>query len=133
MLAEREMMVQPYVASVDGYGERSMVWIDGQVTHAIRKTPRFLADPEQVSSAIPIAPEERALAEQLLALTPEALYGRVDLARDEAGRPMVMELELLEPSLFFLQSASALERFVRAVVARAETGAARWPGGSTPD
>jgi hypothetical protein len=115
----REMMVQPYVSSVEAYGERSLIWIDGLFTHAIRKTPRFSGDAEQVSEALPIADDERAVAQR--ALSPRAqqlLYARVDLARDDQGAPMVMELELIEPSLFLAQHPPAEERLVQAIVAR---------------
>ena len=46
----------------------------------------------------------------------ELRVGRVDLARDDDGAPMVMELELIEPSLFFLQNPVALDRFVTALL-----------------
>ena len=106
-------LVQPYVASVDGYGERSLVWIDGALSHAIRKHPRFVGDAERVEGPVPIADDERALAEAALApFVGEILYGRVDLARDASGRPMVMELELVEPSLFFSKLPGAADRFV---------------------
>ncbi len=109
-------LVQPYVASVDDYGERSLIWIDGELTHSIRKTPRFSGDSERVDGPFPIATAERDVA--LAALAPYAdriLYGRVDVAHDVRGQPMVMELELVEPSLFFARHAPALERYVCAL------------------
>lgn len=106
-------LVQPYVASVDGYGERSLMWIDGELTHAIRKSPRFAGDSERIDGPFPILPEERAVAEAALApYTDQILYGRVDMARDDAGKPMVMELELVEPSLFFARHPPAVDRYV---------------------
>ena len=48
----------------------------------------------------------------------ELVYARVDVARDEHGQPLVMELELIEPSLFLRQAPTALERLVDAVVRR---------------
>ncbi|HEY1813215.1 MAG TPA: hypothetical protein VGG74_12780 [Kofleriaceae bacterium] len=119
LTARGAALVQPYVASVDDYGERSIICIDGELTHAIRKTPRFSGGIERTTGPFPIADDERALA--LAALAPvldRALYGRVDMARDDAGRPMVMELELVEPSLFFSKSPAALDRFVTALRAR---------------
>jgi glutathione synthase/RimK-type ligase-like ATP-grasp enzyme len=113
LLAERDVMVQPYLRSVEGYGERSVIWIDGAVTHSVRKSPRFGTDQESVSEAVAPAADERALAEQFVAhVGGELLYARVDLARDEQGRPLLMELELLEPSLFLVQHPPALERLV---------------------
>lgn len=121
--ARSEVLVQPFVESVRDYGERSLVWFDGELSHAIRKTPRFSGDAERVEGPLPIADDEAALARAALAPVVEAhgdalLYGRVDLARDAAGRPMVMELELIEPSLFFAKRPGSAERFVAAVVRR---------------
>jgi O-ureido-D-serine cyclo-ligase len=108
-------LVQPYLDSVDAYGERSLVWIDGALSHAIRKTPRFSGDDEKVDGPFPIADDERAVAEAALSPYRDLLYGRVDLARDGAGRPLVMELELVEPSLFFARMPGSAERFVAAL------------------
>ena len=120
LAATGAVLVQPYVDSVDSYGERSIVWIDGEVTHAIRKTPRFAGDDERIEGPFPIAADEREVA--LAALAPyvdRILYGRVDLARDANGRPMVMELELIEPSLFLARHPPALDRFIRGLQQRA--------------
>jgi hypothetical protein len=46
------------------------------------------------------------------------LYARVDLVRDEAGRPLLMELELVEPSLFLALAPEGRERFVDGIVDR---------------
>ena len=70
---------------------------------------------------LPIAPDERRAASAILALGKEKgplLYGRVDLARDDAGTPMLMELELIEPSLFLDKSSEALDRLSRAILAK---------------
>jgi hypothetical protein len=113
LTARGAALVQPYVRSVEGYGERSLVWIDGELSHEIRKSPRFADDTERIDGPFPIADDERAVAEAALApVADRILYGRVDLARDDAGQPMVMELELVEPSLFFGRKPGAVERFV---------------------
>lgn len=119
LLGERDVLVQRYAAAVATSGERALVWIEGQLTHAIRKSPRFAGQAESVSAALPIAPDERALAERLLArFGSELLYARVDLVRDEHGHPQLMELELLEPSLFLSQHPPALARLARALANR---------------
>ena len=113
LTARGAALVQPYVRSVEGYGERSLVWIDGELSHEIRKSPRFADDVERIDGPFPIADDERAVAEAALApVADRILYGRVDLARDDAGQPMVMELELIEPSLFFGRQPGSVERFV---------------------
>lgn len=120
LVAEGDTLVQPYVRSVEGWGERSLVCIDGALTHAIRKNPRFGGEHESVSPALPIEADERALAERALGHVEEPLlYARIDMARDDHGTPMLMELELVEPSLFLAQNPAALARFADAIVARA--------------
>jgi hypothetical protein len=47
------------------------------------------------------------------------LYARIDLVDDAAGRPVVLELELTEPSLFLPQAPDAAARLVSAVWAAA--------------
>jgi glutathione synthase/RimK-type ligase-like ATP-grasp enzyme len=112
-------LVQPYISSVDDYGERSLIWIDGELTHAIRKTPRFAGDSERIDGPFPIADDERAVATAaLVAYRDRIYYGRVDVVRDATNRPMVMELELVEPSLFFPKFPPALDRFVAGLVRR---------------
>jgi glutathione synthase/RimK-type ligase-like ATP-grasp enzyme len=108
-------LVQPYLDSVDAYGERSVVYIDGELSHAIRKSPRFSGDRESVTGPFPIADDERAVALAALAPYGDLLYGRVDLARDASGQPRVMELELVEPSLFFAHCPGSADRFATAL------------------
>lgn len=119
---ERDMLVQPYLLSVETHGERCLVWIAGEITHAVRKTPRWEGGSESVSEAIAPLPEEKALALKVLKpFAPELLYARVDLARDDDGHPVVMELELVEPSLFLIEQPRALERLAAKCVESATT------------
>jgi hypothetical protein len=117
----RDVVVQPYLAAVEDHGERSLIWIDGALTHSIRKEPRF-GDAEESVSEVAIPPPEGAQAivdAALATIDGELTYARVDVVPDEQGRLVVMELELIEPSLFFAQQPSALERFAAALVRRA--------------
>jgi hypothetical protein len=119
LLATRDAMVQAYVPSVEDHGERACVYIDGALTHAVRKTPRFSGGHEDVGAALPIDDDERAAAEAVLApYAGRLLYGRVDLARAADGTPMVMELELTEPSLFLARHPPALARLADALARR---------------
>ena len=82
----------------------------------LRKSPRFIGDEESVSEAVPIADDEAAVAQAALAVAPTPLlYARIDVARDHNGSPRVMELELVEPSLFFEKGPEALARLVAAL------------------
>jgi hypothetical protein len=119
LLRTGDALVPPYLRSVDAHGERALAWIDGEFTDAVRKTPRFSGGDEHVSDAVVIEPDEREPGERVLGFVQgDLLSARVDPARDDTGVPMVMELELVEPSLFLLQSARALERPVAALVRR---------------
>jgi hypothetical protein len=117
LLADRDVLVQRYLPSVEDHGERALVWIDGELTHAVRKTPRFEGEDESVSTdAVAIAPAEAALARRVIdAVRGSLLYARVDVAPGPDGEPVLMELELVEPSLFFPQCLPALERFVAGI------------------
>jgi hypothetical protein len=119
ILAERDALVQPYLASVESEGERALVWIDGAFTHAVRKQPRFVGQSEAVAQVRPLTTEERDLGQRALAATPgPLLYARVDVARDPAGRLVVMELELIEPSLFLVEWPAAMAKLVAAIRVR---------------
>lgn len=119
LCTDREVMVQPYLASVEAYGERSLIWIDGELTHAVRKSPRLGDADESVSDALPIAHAERELAEAVIADIPQSLlYARIDLIRDDHDQPLLAELELVEPSLFLKQEPASLRRLVRGIAAR---------------
>jgi len=116
---DREWMVQRYLRSVESGGECAIVAIDGAISHAVRKTPRFTGDSERVSPAVAPSPDERMFAERALAAVGEPLlYARVDVIPDETGALRLAELELLEPSLFLRQHPPALDRFVAAILAR---------------
>ncbi|MBA2544738.1 MAG: hypothetical protein H0V17_34155 [Deltaproteobacteria bacterium] len=118
LTARGAALVQPYFDSVEDYGERSMIYIDGELSHAIRKSPRFAGQSEMVSGPYSIADDERELA--LAALEPygDLLYARVDLARDAGGQQRVMELEFVEPSLFFGKKPGSADRFVAGLIRR---------------
>src|ERR1700722_7190341 len=117
LTAREDVLVQPYQRPREGHGERAIVTIERVPMHAVRKSPRFLGDPESVSEAVPIEEDERQLVARALAGDPgPLLYARVDVARGPDGHPRVMELELIEPSLFFLQSPPTLEAYVAAAL-----------------
>jgi glutathione synthase/RimK-type ligase-like ATP-grasp enzyme len=122
-LPERDMLIQRFEPAVNDHGERSLIWIDGAFSHAIRKNPRFVGQEESVSNlAMPIASDERTLAERVLAVVPQPLlYARIDLVRDADGQPQVMEVELIEPSLFFAQHPGSADRIAAAIADRVAT------------
>ena len=124
VLPHKDLMVQPYLPSVEGPGERSLLFFGGTYTHTIRRRAALSGEPGYDSTQaerLPTSAEERAFAEGVLAATQrELLYARVDVARDEAGALRLMELELTEPNLFLpLGGPPAVEQLVDALVHKA--------------
>lgn len=115
-----DAMVQPFVRSLGDYGEHSLLFFGGELSHAVHRRPGIGVAPPPAPAPIAkaIVPDERerALAEKILSVidTP-LLYARVDLARNDAGEPMLSELELIEPSLFMYTAPEAPARLVAAI------------------
>ncbi|MCB5906138.1 ATP-grasp domain-containing protein [Streptomyces pinistramenti] len=129
----RHVIVQPYLDSIDRDGETDLIYFDGVYSHAIRKRALLLPDgtvdePTQEARAARAATEdERAVAAAALdaaaahlKLREPLLYGRVDLVRGADGNPLVLELELGEPSLSIPFAESSAARFARAISVRLE-------------
>lgn len=123
-LVDVDFLLQPYVSTVETFGELSAVFIDGELTHTVRKIPvpgdyRVQDDHGGSDEPFDVTPEEAKLAHGVLgALGRRPLYARVDWLRDEAGSPRLVELELVEPSLFFRHSPQAAGKLARALLAR---------------
>lgn len=116
LLRDRDAMIQRFMPEVALSGERAIVWIDGKPTHAVRKEPRLAGEDERVSGALPVTDEDIAVSAQALGgIGRDCLYARVDVIRDDAGGPLVSEVELIEPSLFLAQHPPALELLVAAI------------------
>lgn len=121
LLAARDVMIQPYVAATEGPGEHKLIHIDGRYSHTILETPR-LGGVEFSIERIPAIepdPEELALARRVLDLIPESplLYARVDVVMDD-GVARLMELEVIEPVLFFTKAPGSAKRMAAAIEAR---------------
>jgi hypothetical protein len=101
---DRDLLIQPYITSVEHGGERANVYLAGRWSHSVTKVPRFTGDEEQVGEAVEVLAEDIVVGEQALRCSPgPILYGRVDTVRDVDGNSMVAELELIEPTLFLKQ------------------------------
>jgi hypothetical protein len=127
LAAGRSVLLQPYLEGVDAQGETAVIHIGGGFSHAIRKGPLLppgapstggLFAPEEITAREPGA-DELTVAQRVLAALPfgALLYARVDLIRDAAGAPYLLELELTEPSLYFGYAPGAAQRLVAATLA----------------
>jgi O-ureido-D-serine cyclo-ligase len=126
LAAGRSTMLQPYLDRVDEYGETAVVYIGGRYSHAFRKGPLLrlgddlvsgLFAPEHITPREPDAAERRVAAEAYGSIAGASpLYARIDLIRDERGEPVVLELELTEPSLYFVHAPDAANRFADALL-----------------
>ncbi len=107
------VMVQPYQAAVDTGGETALVFFDGLYSHGVGKAALLRADvgvtdelwkQESITAVVP-RDDQRTAAESVMRAVDARFgstgYGRVDLVDGSDGLPLVLELELVEPSLFF--------------------------------
>jgi hypothetical protein len=124
MSSLQDMLIQPFFSNVLSRGERSIVVIDGKVTHAVVRSPiRGVAQmPDHEATELPenslVTPlkEEVQLAYKVIDLLPApTLFARVDLVNDEEGRPHLMEVELVDPRLWLEWVPEAVERFADAI------------------
>ncbi|HEX4904821.1 MAG TPA: hypothetical protein VFU93_05185 [Acidimicrobiales bacterium] len=114
---------QPYLDGVDEHGETAIVYLGDDFSHAARKEARLGLDKVE-ETVVPwrASTDEHELAEQVLDTIPfdrgELLYARVDLVPGPEGDPVLLELELIEPSLFVDTVDDGRQRFLDAVFAR---------------
>ena len=111
-------LVQPYQSSVDEHGETAMVFFAGEYSHSFHKGPMLVQGLEESESGLytveqlkGIEPNDRQrqLADQVLDVAADLLslsrkdflYARVDVVEGADGAPLLLELELTEPTLGF--------------------------------
>jgi hypothetical protein len=126
--ADREFLAQPFVEAVVSEGEHSLIYFGGSFSHAILKTPKqgdFRVQEEHGGLIRPTTPETllrqrsdaviAALDAIIPALEVAPLYARADFVRTASNDFAIMELELIEPSLYFRMGAAAPARFAAAL------------------
>ncbi|PPK92627.1 hypothetical protein CLV92_11356 [Kineococcus xinjiangensis] len=134
----RAVMVQPYQSRIDEAGETALLFLGGEFSHAVRKAPLLAGGRSAPAvgdevldriTAATAAPGQLEVARAALAAVPggpeRLTYARVDLVPGPGGEPVLLELEVSEPSLFLHHApAAAVDRFARAVVAAARDAGA---------
>ena len=125
------VMVQPYQDSVDTTGETALVFLGDGYSHCVHKEALLEADvgeteelwTRQVITTASPRPDQRAVADVALAAVADRFgptgYARVDLVDSADGRPLVLELELVEPSLFLTHRPAAAAQFAAHLAALA--------------
>jgi hypothetical protein len=119
-------MVQPFLSAIVDEGEYSLFYFNGEFSHAILKKPKpsdFRVQEEHGGIISPVAADMSLLdagSAAMACVDPVPLYGRVDLVRDSTGQWLIMELELIEPSLYFRTDARSPHRFAKALTQRVE-------------
>ena len=125
------VMVQPYQRFIDERGETGMLYFNGEYSHAFRKGA-ILATGDNVKNGLyteeDIGPrdasrEERELGDDVMSFVADKfgsapLYARVDVVRGSGGYPVLMELEMAEPSLYLHTAKDSATRFVSAFMAQ---------------
>ncbi len=107
LIIEEDFMVQPFQNNILESGELSLMVMNGQFTHAVKKVAAkgdFRVQDDHGGTVHPYSPtqEEIEFAESAIAVCePKPLYGRVDIIKDNNDQLAIMELELIEPELFF--------------------------------
>lgn len=122
----REWMLQPFVKAVVTEGEYSLFWFGGAYSHAIVKRPAegdFRVQEDHGGRIAAVDPDAglmsagRAALDAMVAIVGEVpLQARVDLVRLDDGRLAVIELELIEPSLYLRHHPDAARRFATATL-----------------
>lgn len=123
-LPKRTMILQPYIQGVETIGECSLIYFSGRFSHGVRKVPvagDYRVQDDYGASDMPWSPPTswlddcQALIENLPILP---LYARCDFLHGPNGQPWLIELELIEPSLFFRHDPSSPDRLAEAIVER---------------
>ena len=135
--ASRPFFVQPFMQNVQDEGEYSLFYFDLEYSHAILKTPAagdFRSQEEHGAEILPVEAPAGLLqaGEQIMSLVePRPVYARADFIHDAGDRYLLMELELIEPSLYLRTDDGAAGRFAAAFDQR--VAASKRPVKANPD
>lgn len=122
----RRFSVQPFIENIQSEGEFSLFFFNGEYSHAIQKIPKagdFRVQEEHGGDIVAVSPSTDLLeiAHTVFShIEPLPVYGRGDWVRGPDGRFLLMELELIEPSLYLRTDSGAASRFAAAFNQRFE-------------
>jgi glutathione synthase/RimK-type ligase-like ATP-grasp enzyme len=116
-------LLQEVVPEIVERGETSIVYAGGAFSHAVTKRAKdgeFRVQQDFGGRVEPASPSTALLSFAATVMThvPDTcLYARVDVVESRRG-PLLMELELIEPELYFLIVPEAADRLARLIVER---------------
>jgi glutathione synthase/RimK-type ligase-like ATP-grasp enzyme len=125
LVREQSVIVQSYIEAITSSGELSLVFFGRTYSHAVRKWPKagdFRVQVDYGGTRAPVAPPLHVLeqAQAIVDLVHEPLlYARVD-GIDTGAQFILMELELIDPVLFFAYDQQAPQRFAEALIGALE-------------
>jgi predicted transcriptional regulator len=124
IFADRDFMVQPFMQNIVEEGEYSLFFFNGEFSHCVLKKPKekdFRVQEEHGGKFKSVVPTEmqKAIGKNIIdKLLVIPLYGRTDLVRTDDNDFALMELELIEPSLYFNMDSESPTRFTKAFADR---------------
>ncbi len=123
LLAKTDVLIQPYTEAVAEQGEWSLIFFNGNYSHAVLKQPKtgdFRVQEEHGGRSVSQSPPPHVIEEARAFVQfyqNRLLYARVDgVVLNEKFH--LMELELVEPELFLMHHPQAHQSFAEAIAAR---------------
>ena len=121
VLEQESFLIQPFEPEIVNTGEDTLMVLNGEFTHAVRKVAKpgdFRVQDDHGGTYHLYRPsaEQITLAEETMDVlnhTPE--YGRVDMVRDSNGHWRIMELELIEPELWLREHPASAKNLAQAI------------------
>ena len=135
--AGRSVMVQRYLKEIEEYGEISLIFFNGLVSHAVKKqVPLNLSEVTDSSRREPVVTSYQADSEawrwgetiraalhgyvrERLGRDEQFLFNRVDVVPDGKGFFHVMEVSLVDADLYLSATPEAMDNFADAIAMRA--------------
>lgn len=123
IFSNRPHIIQPFISAIIGEGEYSLFYFGGEYSHCILKIPKeqdFRVQEEHGGRLKTVTPElqlQQAAQVTLATLPGHPLYARLDYVRSDKEF-VLMEVELIEPSLYFNMDAASPKRFTDAFIQR---------------
>lgn len=121
LIEDEAMMLQPFQDSVVDRGELSLMVVGGEYTHAVKKIAKdgdFRVQDDfggTVHEYEPTKAEKELAVRAINVYDGVPAYARVDIIEDNNGQPAIMELELVEPEMWFRRNPKSAEKLAEVV------------------